>query len=618
MPKPVKIDPPAGGFSLGVGHLLFLGVFLLRLWALLRLTHSPLLLPMRGDMHFYNDWAKEILHGQFTQHLAFYGLPGYAYLLAFLYKLFGENPFIPGLLQAGVDAGVAVLIYQICLRVFASIRSTSTAAANVAPMVGLLGALGWAFFVPAQAYSVVLMPTTWFVFVLWFVVWRVVRTNTAPDTLECFLLALLIGLTATGVATILAIVPLICAALFWGRESRQWRSLATRIGLILAGLALGTSPCWIHNHFIAKDPVLLSAHGGINFWIGNNPTATGYPRFPPGLRAGQATMLQDSITQAEAASGRSLKHAEVSAYWSGKAKTYVANHPGEWLILLARKLRNFWSAFQYDDLSIITSLREQGVILPGLSFGIIAAFAIPGIFLSWRQAPRSRWVLAAVLLSMFALLGVFITERYRLVAVPGLLIFAAFGLSILWQAFAARELKRAAIYLALLVSAAIFVAWPERDPSLWALDAYNSGWQALESNNLPLAEKKLAVAYAYVPENSETLFALGNLRFAQNDPAAAQSFYQAVLNLDPHHKGAFNNLGVIALDAHQLVEAENWFRHAEDVDPRNAKTHFLLAKTFLARNERQAARIEIDMAIGLDPDRPEFTALKERINENSR
>ncbi len=80
MPNPVKSDPPAGRFSLGFGHLLFLGVFLLRLWALLRFTHSSLLLPTRGDMHFYNDWAKEILHGQFTQHLAFYGLPGYAYL----------------------------------------------------------------------------------------------------------------------------------------------------------------------------------------------------------------------------------------------------------------------------------------------------------------------------------------------------------------------------------------------------------------------------------------------------------------------------------------------------------------------------------------------------------
>jgi Tfp pilus assembly protein PilF len=618
MPNTVKSDLPAGRFSLGLGHLVFAGVFALRLGTLLGLTHSALLLPTRGDMHFYNDWARDILHGQFTQPLAFYGLPGYAYLLALLYKLFGENPFVPGLLQAGIDAGVAVLIYRICLQIFASAKSTPLAA-NLNPrLIGLFAAIGWAFFVPAQAYSVVLMPTTWFVFVFWFVVWRVVRSRTAPGRPECFLLALLIGITATGIATILAIVPLLCAALLLERQSWGGQTLVTRVGLVLAGLALGTSPCWIHNYVIAKDPVFLSAHSGINVWIGNNPTATGYPRFPPGLRTGQAAMLQDSITQAEAAAGRSLKHAEVSAYWSDKAKTYIASNLGDWFGLLGHKLRNFWSAFQYDDLSIITSLREQDVILPGLSFGIVAAFAIPGIFLGWRQAPRSRWVLAAVLLSMVALLAVFITERYRLVAVPGLLIFTSLGLSILWKAFVSRDFKNTAIYLALLVASTIFVAWPQRDPSLWALDAYNSGWQALESNNLPLAEKKLAVAYAYVPENSETLFALGNLRFAQNDPSGAQAFYRAVLNLDPQHKGAFNNLGVIALDAKDYSEAKKWFRRAEDVDPRNAKTHFLLAKTLLAENDRQAARIEIDMAIGLDPDRPEFIALKERINENSR
>ena len=609
MPKPVKSDPPAGRLSLGLGHLIFLGVLLLRLGALLRLAHSPLLLPGQGDMHFYNDWAKDILHGQFSQHLAFYGLPGYAYLLAFLYKFFGENPFVPSFLQAGIEAGVAVLIYQICFRVLDSVASTLFVNTR---LVGLFAALGWAFFAPAQAYSVVLMPTTWFVFVFWFVVWRIVRRTGAPGVAECFLLALLIGLTATAVATVLAVVPLIFAALFKA-DPAVWRNLIARVVVVFAGLALGTSPCWIHNYFIAKDPVLLSAHSGINFWIGNNPEATGYPRFPPGIRAGQAAMLQDSITQAEAAAGRSLKHEEVSGYWSDKARTYIASHPGDWLALLARKLRNFWSAFQYDDLSIITSLREQNVIFPGISFGLVAAFAIPGLFLGWAQAPRSRWVLAAILLSMFALLGVFITERYRLVAVPGLLIFAALGLSILRRAFAAREFKNAVIYLALLTLATTFVAWPQRDRSLWALDAYNSGWQALESNNLPLAEKKLAVAYAYVPENSETLFALGNLRFAQNDPSAAQSFYHSVLNLDPDHKGAFNNLGVIALDAKKYPEAEKWFRHAEDVDPRNAKTHFLLAKTLLAKNDRRAARVEIDAAIALKPEQPEFRELKQQI-----
>jgi hypothetical protein len=617
MPKPVKSDPPAGRFSLGFGHLIFLAVFAVRLSVLLRLTRSALLLPSQGDMRFYSDWAKEILHGHVTQPLAFYGLPGYAYLLALLYKPFGENPFVPGLLQAAVDAGAAVLIYRICLRIFADLRSTSLTE-NLGPrVVGIFAAVGWAFFVPAQGYSVVLMPTAWVVFVFWFVVWRLVRRDTAPSSLECFFLALLIGVTATGVATILAVVPLLCAALFLKGETRQWQTLTTQVACLLTGLALGTSPCWIHNYLIAKDPVPLSAHSGINFWIGNNPESTGYPRFPPGLRAGQAAMLQDSIAQAEAVAGRPLKHAEVSAYWSDKAKTYMINHPGDWLALLARKLRNFWSAFQYDDLSIITSLREQGVLLPGLSFGIVAVFAIPGIFFGCWLAPQSRWVLAAILLSMLALLGVFITERYRLVAVPGLLIFATLGLSVLEQALASLKFKNAAIYLVLLAGSTAFVAWPQRDSSLWALDAYNSGWQALESNNLSLAEKKLAVAYAYVSENSETLFALGNLRFAQGDPTGAQSFYRAVLNLDPEHKGAFNNLGVIALEAKDYGQAEKWFRRAEDVDPRNAKTHFLLAKTLLAKNDHQSAKTEIDEALRLEPDQPEFKALSEQMKLGS-
>src|SRR5437660_5078200 len=295
MPKPVKPHPPAGRLSLGPGHLIVLGLFLLRLGAVLRLTHSSLMLPSQGDMHFYNDWAKDILHGQFSQHLAFYGLPGYAYLLAFLYKVFGENPFVPGFLQAGIEAGVAVLIYQICLQVLDSVASTLFVNTR---LVGLFAALGWAFFVPAQAYSAVLMPTTWFVFVFWFVVWRIVRRTGAPGVTECFLLALLIGLTATAVATVLAVVPLIFAALFKA-DPAVWRNLIARVVVVFAGLALGTSPCWIHNYFTAKDPVLLSAHSGINFWIGNNPEATGYTRFLPGIRDGQAAMTQDSLIQAD-------------------------------------------------------------------------------------------------------------------------------------------------------------------------------------------------------------------------------------------------------------------------------------------------------------------------------
>ena len=81
-------------------------------------------------------------------------------------------------------------------------------------------AVGWAFFQPAQGYSIILMPTTWLVFVFWFVVWQVVKRKQTPAWWELFLLGVLIGFTAMGIATILFLVPLVIAALFF-----RWQAL---------------------------------------------------------------------------------------------------------------------------------------------------------------------------------------------------------------------------------------------------------------------------------------------------------------------------------------------------------------------------------------------------------
>ena len=596
---------------------LFGAVLLVRLLALSRLSYSSFLLPGGGDMHFYNTWAQQILRGELTDHLAFYGLPGYAYLLAFLYRIGGYNPFVAGLLQAFLDASTAVLIYAISLEVFSSAeRPRNFIWPGQPKLVGVAAGLAWAFFVPAEVYAVILMPTTWFIFVFWLVVWRIVRTETIPSWKECLVLGLLIGITATAVATILFLIPLVLAALLIKRkiDNRQ-RHRAVVVGamLLLAGVGVGTSPCWIHNYVLARDPAFLSAHSGINLWIGNNPSANGYPRFPPGLHAGQAAMLLDSIAVAETAAGHVLKRSDVSAYWSGKAKTYIKDNLHAWLRLEGVKVRNFWNAFQYDDLSIITNLRAQRIVFPGLYFGVVAALALPGTILGWRLAPRSRWITAAILLHMAALLPVFITERYRLTVVPGLLVFAAFGLSIFWKSCVAGNYRRLAIYATMLVGSTIFVSWPQRSPSLWALDAYNSGWQALESNDLTLAEKKLGLAYAYVPGNAETNFALGNLRLARGNGDGAKSFYHATLTLDPHHKGALNNLGVIALDEERWHDAESFFIAALKQEPGNAKSHYLLAKAHLKQGDITAARMEIEAALTLKPDQPEFAELRETI-----
>src|ERR1700676_2443425 len=114
----VKLPLPVRRFSLTWPSLIFVLVLTERLTNLVRLANSPFLLPSRGDMHFYNDWAQRILRGQLTDHLAFYGLPLYPYLLAFLYRVFTYNPFVPAFLQACLDAGTAVVIYVLARDIF--------------------------------------------------------------------------------------------------------------------------------------------------------------------------------------------------------------------------------------------------------------------------------------------------------------------------------------------------------------------------------------------------------------------------------------------------------------------------------------------------------------------
>ena len=602
--------------ELPVSTWIFLAVFLLRLVTLVRLTESQFLLPHAGDMQFYNNWALRILRGEWTTHAAFYGLPLYAYLLAAIYKIGGYSPFLPGLIQAALEAGTAVLLYKIGTVIFVRTGPAETLPqrTRAAEGIGFLAALGWAFFQPAAAYSVILMPTAWLVCIFWFLVWQIVKRQEAPRRVILFSLGLLVGFTAMGIATVLFLVPLLLAAIFF-RWPGTFPRRTTGALLILAGVLLGASPASLHNYLVARDPVFLSAHSGVNFWIGNNPVANGYPKFPPGLHAGQEAMLQDSITTAERTAGRPLRRSEVSAFWSAQASTWIHQHPGDWLRLVGVKIKNFWNAYQYDDISVVTALRDQGVIFPGLGFGLIAALALPGLIVGCWKYPASRWIAAAVFLHMASLLTVFVTERYRLAAVPGLLLFAGFGVWELGRNLATGRWREATLFTALLFGATGFVSIPQGDRSLWALDTYNSGLQALEIENLPLAQQKLDRAYAYSPLNAEINFAEGNLHLALGKTELAKKFYLAALRLDPAHVGACNNLGVLASQERRWPLAIAFFHRALAAAPNDAKLHYLLARAQLEAGDVRVANEEISNAIKLDPRRVEFTLLRSEVEQ---
>ena len=660
----------------------------------MRLSGTSFFVPNGGDMKFYSDWGLKVAHGAWTDHQAFYGLPGYPFFLGLLYRILNFDRFwvslVAGLIQALADGFTAVLIWKIAIEAFPGEEEGAPGRA-----IGWMAGIGWALYQPAQAFSAVLMPTAQAVAVFWYCVWVLMRRRKEAFSIWTPWLPLgaLIGFEATIVATILFIVPLAVAAILRNskfaatseaRSGRQIRNSkgemdrqdlqdaqdekraaapkikfhpvnpvhpvqtllptralrakffgfrfsnfefrpATAVVLLIAGILAGASPCWVHNYFVAREPVMLSAHSGLNFYIGNNPLATGYPKMPPGMSAGQQGMLKDSIGIAEKAEGRPLKHYEVSQYWAAKAHDYIRSHPGAWLRLMGRKFANFWNSFQYDDLSLITFFNRAGLLAPGPRFGWVAALAIPGMILALARRRRAGWgrsigcdrsigwVVAAVLLHMGALMPVFVTERYRLAAVPGLLLLGAYGLWEFWGWLYRARWIPAIAYACAGLLAAFWVATPPADASLWSLDYYNTGIKALDQRDYGSARRDLETAYRYVPDNSEVNFALGLLWQNQGDLRRAETFYAKALAINPQHVGAWNNLGVLAAKHNAWTIAQRFFDKAIEIDPSDAKTYYLQARVYATLGQWQNARTDIETALRLRPGEERFEILSDRI-----
>ncbi len=585
----------------------------------------PFFIPHGGDMKFYSDWGLRVAHGILTDHQAFYGLPGYPFILGILYKILNFDTFgvsvFAGLIQSLADAFTAVFIWKIAIAAFPG--EEEAGAISPGKAIGAIAAFAWALYQPSQAFTAVLMPTALAVSAFWYCVWVLMRQRGQQFSVwkPWLPIGVLIGFQAMIVATILFLAPMALVAIFlrW-KESRSAapRALAAA-ALLIAGLFAGASPCWLHNYFIAREPVMLSAHSGLNFYIGNNPVATGYPKMPPGMSAGQEGMLKDSITLAEKAEGRPLKHYEVSRYWSAKAHDYIATHRADWLRLMGRKFTNFWNSFQYDDLSLITLFDHAGLLAPGPRFGWVAALAIPGMLLALARIRRPGpgramgWVVAAVLLHMGALMPVFVTERYRLAAVPGLLLLAAYGLWEFWRFLDRARWLPATAYASAGLAAAFWVATPPADASLWSLDYYNTGIKAVDQGDYGTARHDLETAYRYVPDNAEVNFALGLLWQSQGDVRRSETFYAKALALNPRHVGAWNNLGVLASKGKAWGMARNCFAKAIEIDPSDAKANYLEARSCAELGQWDAAHTSIEAALRLQPAQKEFQQLAGEI-----
>ncbi len=196
---------------------------------------------------------------------------------------------------------------------------------------------------------------------------------------------------------------------------RRWQAAAS----LAAGAAIALAPAAVRNAMVAGEWSPLPSHGGLNFYIGNNPEADGTYHSVPGITPNIEGQERDSRRVAEQALGRPLKDAEVSNYFFRLGFAWIRGHPRDAAALAARKLGYTFSAVHVPlNDSYAFYAYDAGTLLAALIIGawLLIPLGLAGLVV---LAPRHRLADYAVWCSFvpayaISVAAFFAADRYRL------------------------------------------------------------------------------------------------------------------------------------------------------------------------------------------------------------
>lgn len=524
--------------------------FLVRMWFLSGFVSSIFFVPIANgnDRALYDGLARKFAEGQIIPPGVFEYMPLYPGCLGVLYAVLGPNLYIAGFAGALLDTATTFLIVSLARRLGASV-----------PIAAGAGAL-FALYPMAIIYSALTMPNTLNAFLLMTFVYLGVSQESDSPWWRWLGLGLLAGVTSLGFAGMLLIVA--AATIYWSVyrfRAKRWNPLPQL--LFLGGTFLPILPATLHNWNAEQRFVLVTAHGGFNFYMGNNPDATGYPIQIADFRGDAGSLLVDARAQAEEVMGRKLKAAEFSAYWSDRAWKFIREQPLAELNLFRAKFLRFWNHKEYDDLRTLPMFQLTGEgftspLWPG--FGWIAFLGFVGLCLS----PRGGLVKIVFLAGFLGVLSFFITARYRLTFAPLLCTLGALGLQATWAMIRgqAASVTLKVLTSLLYLTAAVLVAYPLRGSDFRSLDRLNTAAYLVACKRPDAA---LAVAFDGLrisPREPLLHFVMGNALMALKRPDEAAGAYRAVLQLRPDDAPAHFNLAQACMELgnHPMAAEEAW------------------------------------------------------------
>ncbi len=579
----------------------------LRLWHWESTSHYPWFDFLGLDAKYYDEWALRILREGLQAKDPYFMGPLYPHVLAALYAVIGHSLDAVRMMQVVVSAATVPLVHLFARR-YGGARLACVAS-------GLLALYG-----PVIAYVTAIIYPTLNVFMTAAALLLLHEAARRASWRTALAAGVVVGLDALGRGNVLLFAPpaLLWLAGAWGRPHAFARP-AVRT-LVVAGLSFGggilagIAPATIHN-WRTGDPALITTNGGLNFYIGNGPMASGghetpvlYVRRPDGTTEKITADLQKDVecrTEAERVAGRPLTYTEVSSFFLHETLRYAREHPGTFLSRMVMKTVHFWSAYEVPQIEHFHYFRRYSapLRLPVPTFGLVGALSIVGMVLAWRR--RREWALPYVFVASysFATILFFVLDRYRIPIVPGLLPFAALAALAAWDAVRDRRLARAATLAGGLAATALLmhanVYGVDEDAGV-AQVIYRQGIVADSQGRYADAVAHYREALALDPDYDKCHMNLGIDLARLGDLDEALGHLARAEALNPEYYRAPFNLGLVLEQTGRFDEALAAYRRAVALEPRYLLARAAVAELLLAEGRRAEARAQADSVLAYD------------------
>jgi tetratricopeptide (TPR) repeat protein len=571
--------------------------FAVRLWFILSMRGRPFstMGPQYLDSFYYHQWAIEIISGNFWGSDVFFLRPLYPYLLAILYSIFGPHVLPVQLFQTLLSAASCFLLYDVSRRVFGK-RPAVFASIGFALTGILVFYTGTLLYVEVTVFLSLLF--LWLILIAGIRLWLWIAAGVS------------FGLLVICRPELLVLLPFL---LLWLRRTRianRQSPASGRTGLIaLTAAALAViAMVPIRNYIVARDPVLFTAHSGINFYYGNNPTADGTWQTTAELQRSPGFSHEELKRVARTIDGRQVPWSKASAYWLGKGLRFITTQPLAWLKLLGRKLLLFFGNYEVPNDYYPETARAMSVPLrlAFISFGLVLALGLIGVVWAWPKRGQALPVYLFVAAYLISSLLFYVLSRLRTPVIPFLLMFAGYGLSELVEAMKQRKSLRAA--LALAAGLVVYLgssftpvkkqsysaqAWTQtgniylgQRQRVQAIEAFRralqiqpSGYAARYSLIIALAgagetdraEAELPLLAQTGASSSEgrslIRLASGRLAIARRAYTRADSIYQSALAENPNDVEANYMLGLVYISMDSLAQAREHLARASALEP---------------------------------------------------